>query len=42
MDKMWLKLNLDKMENILFGSKQQLNKAVHKPFKAGPDIIEEH
>ena len=40
MDKMQLKLNLDKIEYILFGSKQQLNKAAQEPFKAGPDFIE--
>ena len=40
MDKMPLKLNSDKMEYILFGSKQQLTKAALKPIKAGPDLIE--
>ena len=34
------KLNSDKTEYILFGSKQQLNKAAHKLFKAGLDLIE--
>ena len=40
MDKMWLKLNSEKTEYIPFGSKQQLNKAAHEPFKAGSDLIE--
>ena len=34
---MQLKLNSDKTEYILYGSKQQLNKEAHEPFKAGPD-----
>ena len=40
MDKMWLKLNSDKTECILFGSKHQLNKAAQEPLKVGPDLIE--
>ena len=36
---MWLKLNLDKTECILFGSKHQLNKAAQEPLKAGQDLI---
>ena len=37
---MELKLNLDKMEYILFGSKQQLHKAAQEPIKAGPYLKE--
>ena len=37
---MQLKLNSDKTEYILFRSKQQLNKAAHEPFTAGPDCID--
>ena len=40
MDRMGLKLNLDKTECILFGSKHQLNKAAQQPLKAGLDLIE--
>ena len=40
MDKMGLILNSDKTECILFGSKNQLNKAAQEPLKAGPDLIE--
>ena len=40
MDKVWLKLNLEKTEYILFGSKHQLNKAEQELLKAGPDFIE--
>ena len=40
MDKMSFKLNSDKMEYILFGSKQQVNKAAQEPIKAGPYLIE--
>ena len=40
MDKIQPKLNSDKTEYIIFGSKQQLSKAAHEPLKAGPDLIE--
>ena len=40
MDKMWLKLNPDKTAYILFGSKQQLNKASQEPIKVEPDLTE--
>ena len=40
MDKMQFKLNSDRTECILFGSKHQLNKAAHEPFRTGPDLIE--
>ena len=40
MDKMQLKLYLDKTGCILFGSKHQLNKVAQEPLKAGPDLIE--
>ena len=39
-DKMWLKLNSDKTECILFGLRHQLNNAAQEPLKAGPDLIE--
>ena len=35
-----LKLNLEKTEYILSGSKHQLNKAEQEPLKSGPDLIE--
>ena len=34
------KLNSDKTECILFGSKHQLNKATQEPHKVGPNLIE--
>ena len=37
---MQLKINSDKTEYILFGSKQQFNKSAHEPLKAGPDLTE--
>ena len=40
MDKMWLELNSDKMEYILFGSKEKLNKVAQDPMKAGLDLTE--
>ena len=41
MDKMWLKLNSEKTEYILFGSRHQLNKAEQELLKAGPDFIQQ-
>ena len=41
MDKMQLKLNSEKTEYILFGSKHQLNKAEQELLKAGQDFIEQ-
>ena len=36
---MWLKLNSNKTQCILFGLKHQLNKAAQEPLKAGFDFI---
>ena len=40
MNKMQLKLNSEKTENVLFGSKHHLNKAEQELLKAGPDFTE--
>ena len=39
MDKMQLNLNLDKMEYMLFGLKQQLKKVAQEPIMAEPDLM---
>ena len=41
MDKMQLKLNLEKTEYILFGSKHTIIKAEQELLRAGPDLIEQ-
>ena len=39
-ESMWLKLNSEKTEYIMFGSCQQLTKINLEPLQAGPDLIE--
>ena len=40
MDSMHLKLNSEKTEYVMFGSRQQLTKINLEPLQAGPDLIE--